>query len=348
MKVVSGRVFIALTAVFAVVVSLLTGYVYVLSNQVSSLSAQVSSLQAENSALKSEIAARDDVINSLNYRVAQLQENLTYYESQVASLRNQITDKDNTIAYLNSLIDLLDSRITSLQNERDFLNTMLQAYEDSYQSLRNEVNMRWDKTNVKVFITPEDPSVRVAVYAITGGWSNTSDWNEFWRDVKAMYDWVVNNIGYRDDNLYPILPYNPSEALSFISEMWQFPNETLELREGDCEDMAILLASMIYSYANMRYYVEVIMIESSTSAHAAVQLPVEGGKLTILDPAGNYYTKDSRGNLASKDIATEINNWLNYWKTTMGSDVHVARVFSSYIDKTFTSTNEYISWMYGR
>lgn len=333
-KAVSGRVVITLIAVFAVIVSLLAGYVYILSNQVLSLIAQVNSLQNENSALKSEIVARDNVINSLNSKVAQLQANITYYESQLTMLDSQI--------------DLLNSKISSLQNERDLLNTRLRAYEDAYQNLRNEVNMRWDETNVKVFITPEDPSVREIVYAITGGWSNTSDWNEFWRDVKAMYDWVVNNIEYRHDSLYPILPYNPSETLSFINEMWQFPNETLKLRKGDCEDMAILLASMIYSYANMRYYVEVILIESSTSGHAAVQLPVEGGELTILDPAGHYYTRGSRGNLVSKDIITEINNWLNYWESVMGGDVHVARVFSSYVDITFSSTNEYISWMYSR
>lgn len=32
----------------------------------------------------------------------------------------------------------------------------------------------------------------------------------------------------------------------------------------------------------------------------------------------------------------------------MGTDVYVRRVFSDYIDKTFTSTSEYIKWMYSR
>ena len=198
------------------------------------------------------------------------------------------------------------------------------------------------------FITPQDQTVRDIVYSITGGWSNPSDWNEYREDIKAMYDWVVNNIEYRYDGLYPILPEDPSGDLYFWNEMWQFSNETLSLRKGDCEDMAILLCSMIRCYSGMRYYTEVILILSSISGHAAVQIPVEGYKLVILDPAGRYYSHDFWGNVAFNDITTEINNWLNYWKPEMGSDVYVDRVFSDYIDKTFTSTSEYISWMYSR
>jgi hypothetical protein len=80
----------------------------------------------------------------------------------------------------------------------------------------------------------------------------------------------------------------------------------------------------------------------------AVQMPVSGYKLVILDPAGKYYSHDVWGKIAFNDITIEINNWLNYWRPYMGSDVYVGRIFSDYIDKTFTSTNEYITWMYSR
>jgi hypothetical protein len=163
-----------------------------------------------------------------------------------------------------------------------------------------------------------------------------------------MYTWVVNNIEYRYDGLYPMLPYDPSGDLQFRKDVWQFPNETLSLRKGDCEDMAILLCSMIRCYSGMKYPVECIIIVNSTLGHMAVQIPVSGYKLVILDPAGKYYSHDIWGNIAFNDITTEINNWLNYWKPYMGSDVYVSRVFSDYIDKTFTSTNEYITWMYSR
>lgn len=221
-------------------------------------------------------------------------------------------------------------------------------YVSSYQKLRDLVNQRWDQNNVKPFITPTDSAVRDIVYQITGGWSNHSDWNEYWSGVKAMYDWVVNNVDYRYDGLTPMLPYDPSGNLQYCTDMWQFPNETLNIRKGDCEDQAILLCSMIRCYNNMSYNVECIFLNGATSGHAGVQIPVSGSKLVILDPAGHYYSSDFWGNIVYNDITTEINNWLNYWKPTMGQNVYVYRVFSDYIDKTFSSTSEYTVWMYSR
>lgn len=210
------------------------------------------------------------------------------------------------------------------------------------------MNKRWDKIDLKPFIMPNDQAVINIVYEVTGGWSNLGDWDEFWWDVKAMYNWVVNNIEYRSDGLYPVLPYEPFGELGFWNEMWQLPNETLSLRKGDCEDMAILLCSMIRCYAGMQYYVEAIVIYSSIVGHVAVQIPVENYKLVILDPAGKYYSSDMWGNIAFNSIEEEINNWLNYWKPYMGEDVYVYRVFSDYVDEKFTSTSEYLEWMYRR
>jgi len=70
--------------------------------------------------------------------------------------------------------------------------------------------------------------------------------------------------------------------------------------------------------------------------------------LVILDPAGNYYSHDFWGDIAFRDVTTEINNWLDYWKPEMGTDVYVDEVFSDYISRTFASTDEYITWMLSR
>jgi len=329
--VVLGVVCVVLAFGFVGVVVNYTAMISEKDQIISMLKFQVMSLQKQVNELNVELAARDLEISQLQVWLegnrtlliqvqGELEKRTLYYESRIASLNFQIT---------------------VLQNE-------LNAYRNSYGSLRDRVNQRWNHVNVESFITPQDQAVRDIVYAITGGWGNPSDWNEFWRDVKAMYDWVVNNIEYRYDGLYPALPNDPSGNLDFYSEMWQFPNETLKLRRGDCEDIAILLCSMIRCYSGMRCWAECIIIKSSIAGHVAVQIPVSGYKLVILDPAGKYYSRDFWGNIAFKDITTEINNWLNYWKPWMGSDVHVTRVFSDYIDKTFTSTNEYISWMYSR
>ena len=302
----------------------LQGNITYYESQISTLNSQIATLQGEITRLNGTIATLQAQTQTW------LQGNITYYESQIAALDSQIASLQSEIARLNGII------------------AALQAYVAAYENLRDKVNQRWDQVNVEPFITPQDQAVRDIVYAITGGWSNPSDWNEYWSDVKAMYTWVVSNIEYRSDGLYPMLPNDPSGDLHFCDEMWQFSNETLSLRKGDCEDMAILLCSMIRFYSGMKYPVECIIIESSTSGHMAVQIPVPGYKLVILDPAGKYYSHDIWGSIAFNDITTEINNWLNYWKPYMSSEVYVSRVFSDYIDKTFTSTNEYITWMYSR
>lgn len=218
-------------------------------------------------------------------------------------------------------------------------------YVASYKALQNEVNNRlWLYAQEMPYITPRDPLVNATVYNITGGWSNRSDFNEFWNGVRAIWDWVEGNIQYRSDGLSPILPADPSGPLTYVQDMWQYPNETMNLKEGDCEDQAILLCSMLRCYNYQQYWVECVWITGSNISHVGVQMPVTGNQLTILDPAGQYYSHDFWGTINSGNIMTEINSWLNYW----GNNVSVYKVFSDYINKTFASTNDYLTWMYSR
>ena len=112
--------------------------------------------------------------------------------------------------------------------------------------------------------------------------------------------------------------------------------------------MAILLTSMILSYNGEKYSIECIELTGSLGSHVGVQFPVTGNKLTILDPAGNYYTQTWYSSLTSEDITTEINNWLSHWRPSLGNDVRVYSVFSNTLVKSFSSTSEYVSWMYNR
>ena len=74
----------------------------------------------------------------------------------------------------------------------------------------------------------------------------------------------------------------------------------------------------------------------------AVAFPVQGGKLTILDPAGNYYT-GQYGSLGSSSISTAVNNWLSHWQSEM-PDAEIVGVFSEDIFEEFSSTAEFITW----
>lgn len=326
-----------------------------LKAQYNALSAQFINLTANYTTLKSQYT---DLIQDYTSLQSQYDEVTTNYTSLQITYQNLQTNYTNLEVQYESLqsnytilqtdYETLQAQYNSSQSLYDDLQAEYNRYVTAYQRLRDEINHRWNQQNLENFITPEDSTVNTFVLSITGGWSNPDDWDEYWDDLKAMYNWVVSNVEYRYDGLYPMLPYDPSGNIYYWTEMWQFPNETLSMKKGDCEDMAILLCSMIRCYGDMQYVTECIGITSSTAGHLAVQCPVEGYTLVIFDPAGRYYSHDWLGNIVFNDISTEINNWLDYWKPTMGSDVYVNLVFSDYIHETFMSNDDYIAWMYSR
>ena len=326
-----------------------------LKSQYETLNSSSFSRESEYSSLQSRYNELNSEYTSLNLQYISLQSTYTALNSSHSSLNSHYISLQSSYNALNATYTTLSSQYLALQLSYNSLriqyDALLASYNATpteYDQLRYQIDQRAQHYDIYEFITADDPSVQQITTQITGGWSNTSDWNEYWTDTKALYDWVVSNITYNYDGYYPILPLSLPGNVTFITEMWQFPNETLSVKRGDCEDMAILLCSMIRYYVEDNYWTECIWIAGSNGAHVAVQIPVSDDKLAILDPAGNYYTSDGLGNLVSKDITTEISTWLDYWKPQIGNDVRVYRVFADYMDQTFISTSEYTAWMISR
>lgn len=244
------------------------------------------------------------------------------------------------------------SRYQALQKLYAELKTEYYQYMEDYAKLKGLIDTRLLHSNFRSNITPDDPDVVNVTYSITGKIGNITDPNSYWKDIKALYDWVNNNIEYREDGLYPVLPNNPSEALTEgleqTDQMVQLPNETLSLRMGDCEDTAALLCSMVRAYFDKNFLVECIWITGENAGHVAIVIPFSGERIVILDPVRDYYSHDTLGNIALNSISTEIYNWMNIWRPSLGNDVHVYLVFSDYMDQYFDTTEEYIDWMYNR
>jgi hypothetical protein len=221
------------------------------------------------------------------------------------------------------------------------------AFQSSYRELADAVNQRWDPRDVESFVTPEDPAVRATVLAVTYGRTNPTRQDELLTGVKMLYDWVSSNIRVRADGLYPVLPPDPSGKLSFTDDCWQFPNETLMLRRGDCEDVAVLLTSMIKYYAPA-LQVECVAVKAERGGHMAVQIKASDHTMAILDPGIYYCTHDDVGNVAFKEIYSEVHGWLDLLKLSLGEDVQVFLVFSDNMHIEFNSTKQYVGWMYSR
>ena len=273
----------------------------------------------------------DSTLVELDNAEAQLDDAKTLLDTTQTQLVDTRTQLDDTKTQLNMTA-------AQLETEKNKNSQMLNQYGD----LKQQVNVRLGDTpeDKQSFITPNNSSVSAKVLEVTGGYSG--DVNDYWRDCERLYQWVVSNISYSYDSYMPILPETISDGLVWQQDYWRIPEETLGDETGDCEDMAVLLASMLRSYNEGKYRVWVLRIRSGASGHVAVAFPVQGGKLTILDPAGNYYT-GQYGSLGSSSVSTAVNNWLSHWQSEMPG-AEIVGVFSEDVHKEFSSTAEFITW----
>ena len=106
--------------------------------------------------------------------------------------------------------------------------------------------------------------------------------------------------------------------------------------------LTVLLASIILNYTSSTGYpCWCVTWNSDESGHAAVAFPVEDDNLTILDPAGNYYT-GSYYSLESNDVSIAVDGWLSHWQPEPG--IRMSCVFSETVYETFDTTEEFIEW----
>ena len=76
----------------------------------------------------------------------------------------------------------------------------------------------------------------------------------------------------------------------FRFEYWQFPEETLKLKTGDCEDQAILLCTLLRANGYSPEDVKVVFgLTSSNAGHAWVELLYQGDWI-VFDPTSDTNT----------------------------------------------------------
>lgn len=314
-----------------------------------------------------ELLRYGNYCNSCGYRVEGLARNNAVASSAILANQASIR-KWKAMALVLSLINViligmlygqytiplsieygkLKGQYSELESSYSSLDQGIQSVETWYESLKYEIDLRQGMGDkCQLFITPDDPSVKNLVEDVTGGWHNTSNWEEYWSDVKGMYDWIVSNICYSYDSPTPCMP-EILGGLTWRDEFYRFPNETIDGRCGDCEDQASLLASMILDYGNREYTVWVIRFDSDTSAHLAVALPVEGGKLSILDTTGGFYTRSWDGRLTSEKIYNAVDEWIRYWRDQGDRNVRITQVHSEDVYEEFNTTEEFIAWAYNQ
>jgi hypothetical protein len=108
---------------------------------------------------------------------------------------------------------------------------------------------------------------------------------------------------------------------------WRFPDETLSVREGDCEDRALLIASLLLASGISSFNVRVALGElrfystearSRSFGHCWVMYKNEAGQWLVIDPT---HTRKQAAQLAPKGLATL--RAAAYWPRYLFNDVHL-------------------------
>lgn len=136
--------------------------------------------------------------------------------------------------------------------------------EQTYPATRNNHKGLFIKTND--IVDPLDPSVRELASSLAKKYPG--EYNIY--QVCAIFDHIKENIQYVSD------PRG--------TDQWSAPGETLKIGAGDCDDYAILLASMIESIGGTtRIYM------TDTHAFATVYIGSGGSAENIVKAISSYY-----------------------------------------------------------
>jgi len=253
----------------------------------------------------------------------------------------QLNDTKAQLSAVKPEVDRLKAEQERMQAEQL---RMLSGYANLKKQIELRLGIRQDG---QCFITPDDPEISAKVQEITEGYSE--DANEFWRDHARLFRWIVQNIEYSADSPTPLLPKSINGTLEWKKDFWRMPVETMRDGTGDCEDTAVLLASMLLNYTQREYTVWIVGIQtfgSTPKGHVAVALPIENNQLTIFDPATRYYTPFlTIAGLGSQEITLAVDDWLTHMeKEMLGAQIYV--VFSEDLYQEFSTTKEFVDWVY--
>jgi len=298
--------------------------------QIEALNFRIMSLQYQNSVLTSRCNALETNISSV----------FEEFEVEIAVLQEDYAELENLYLTVQYNYDSLEYELFRESESRGEIEEEFNVYMAEFKKLKEDVNSRLAfDGDLSRFVTPEDPAVVEAMQMISGGLETWGSMSEFWGDSKLLHDWIVGNIAYAVDSPYPYLYSDPSESVKWFVQSVRYPNETLADASGDCEDQALLLESMMEAH-NERFTQWCISIQWEGDGHVGVGIPIEGGRLAILDPSGGYHS-GAGDSLSSMPVTDALDDWISM---VSDKETHVNSVFSSELYVEFESTDEFLAW----
>jgi len=308
------------------------------------LTATYNSLQAAHDSLQSSYDLLQDDYTALSTQYDTLRESV---DSGLASL------SDDYVA-LQKDYDSLSQTLTHNVYGTPGDTQMLNYYHQLTLAVKSLNVTLWEYCNEvssfrNTLTTGEVLKMESIVRSIVG--SSLDDWSNY----QKIHQYIRSNVKYVYDIDFPYIGYYSYIDVNGVRYLTDFdtgstdnyvqkPEFTLKYKQGDCDDQAALEYAMIRYYnkyiAGTDYNLYLVDMDfSNGSEHVAVFMPVSGGKLTILDPAGNYLTSTSP-TITAKVAATELNSYNSYWLSSSGSITQMKLYSINLSDGSYTMASQ--------
>ena len=197
--------------------------------------------------------------------------NVTYYVYNLGNVNatdvhvtlsvDEIDSEDFVLQSIASDDHFMDEFLVLVSYDESKEITLTASCENSTDTETLQVRATLDRSSfnsqiAKLYVTLDDPLVLQTLANIT-----TNDLFPDWMEIR---DWVAKNIQYTFDS-----------EVHGVSEYWQFPNETLTLGTGDCEDFSILLCSLLRANGWDENEAYVVLGTKDNQYHGWVRLNVD-------------------------------------------------------------------------
>jgi predicted transglutaminase-like cysteine proteinase len=160
---------------------------------------------------------------------------------------------------------------------------------------------------------------------------NIKDWAQKWsyNDFDAIREWVTTNIAYQSDS-----------DLFHAGDYWQFPVEIIENGAGDCEDIAILLCSLLRAAGvpPEEVYVAVGTIKGTNDAHAYLFEHKSKGVWRVIEPQVSPILSNLTSDMADWVVTADYSSKLTCFNDKYvfaGLPTTAAGVYEFGVDQSF-------------
>ena len=330
-----GRSLVALV-VMAACLSILTAYCVQLYRDNEVLRSRYAELLRSHTALSLDHARLRSDYEALSSRFSDLQADYRRLSDQYSLLQDSYSKLEDRYSSLEKSYKALVSEHSFLKSEYASLEARYNRLVDQCVKLNETVNHVIRVANSYGLTEEAIPRVlngdaikATATAVMSAGVSET----DFWDSMQRIYSYVISNVEYVRDVEIPVWWVSSIveiDGLTYVCEVKycdlrnyvQTPELTLEIKQGDCEDQAILVYAMAKYYmrevCEVDYALYLMYVEFySESAHMAVLLSVQGGRVCIIDPAGRYLTSQY-GRIASRPALEELQRYSSYWASHGG------------------------------